>query len=141
MIKKNLYKSPIIKTITRFIIPYICLYSLYIQVNGEISPGGGFQAGVIFASAIIAADLVYSKNLMHFSIGFLRIIAVIGVMIYTGVGFIPLIFDSYYLDYSVLANDKFLAQTIGIFTIELGVGLTVAAVMYLIYFILQETQN
>ena len=63
---------------------------------------------------------------MHFSIGFLKIITVIGVIIYTGIGFISLILDSYYLDYSLLANNKFLAQTIGIFTIELGVGLTVA---------------
>ena len=59
-------------------------------------------------------------------------------MIYVGTGCISLIFDGYYLDYSVLASDKLLAQTIGIFIIEIGVGLTVAAVMCLIYFMLQE---
>ncbi len=137
--KKNLCKSPIITSITKFILPYICLYSLYIQINGEISPGGGFQAGAIFASAIIGADLIYSKSLTdYFSIDFLRIVAACGVMIYAGIGCISLIFDGYYLDYSILADDKFLAQTIGIFIIEMGVGLTVAAVMCLIYFMLQE---
>ena len=50
----------ITKTIITFIIPYILLYAIYIQLNGEISPGGGFQAGVIFASAIVAYDLLFS---------------------------------------------------------------------------------
>ena len=46
----------IIKTIIPFIIPYIILYAIYIQLNGEVSPGGGFQAGVIFACLLYTSD-------------------------------------------------------------------------------------
>ena len=45
----------VIKFILSFIILYITLYAIYIQLNGEISPGGGFQAGVIFATGIICS--------------------------------------------------------------------------------------
>ena len=37
-----LRNHPIIKSVTLFILPYIVLYALYIQINGEVSPGGGF---------------------------------------------------------------------------------------------------
>ena len=137
--KKNLSKSPIIRVVTNFILPYICLYSLYIQINGESSPGGGFQAGAIFASAIIAFDLVSIRSYKeYFSLELLRITATIGVLIYAIVGVVSLFFDSNYLDYDVFSNNKLSAQSIGIFLVELGVGMTVASVMCIIYFLLQE---
>ncbi|HJD55810.1 MAG TPA: DUF4040 domain-containing protein [Rickettsia endosymbiont of Pyrocoelia pectoralis] len=126
--------NPIIKYLTIFIVPYIILYSLYIQLNGESSPGGGFQAGVIFASGLIAYDLVYEKR--YFSINSLISIAVLGVMIYGVTGAISLFFNDNYLNYYSLTNftnDKLLAQHIGIFAVEIGIGLTVSSVMYLIY--------
>jgi len=129
---------PIIKNITAFIVPYIILYSLYIQLNGESSPGGGFQAGVIFASSLIAYDLVFGNQKLncYFSVNTLAIIAVLGIMIYGFIGTISLFFNDNYLNYYSLTNfvgDKLAAQHIAIFIVEIGIGLTVAAVMYLIY--------
>ncbi|MCZ6886835.1 MAG: DUF4040 domain-containing protein [Rickettsia endosymbiont of Ixodes persulcatus] len=130
--------TKIIKYITSFIIPYIILYSIYIQLNGESSPGGGFQAGVIFASSFIAYDLVYGNRKLnrYFSPNVLIYIAILGVAIYAIVGTISLFFNDNYLNYYSLTNfinDKLLAQHIGIFIVEIGIGLTVAAIMYLIY--------
>lgn len=130
----------IAKNITLFILPYIFLYSLYIQINGEVSPGGGFQAGVIFASSLIGFDLIYSKHLLkqRFSLDTLIFIAVLGVAIYASIGVVSFLFNMNYLDYYALANGRLLAQSIGIFAVEIGVGLTVASVMCLIYFLFQE---
>lgn len=128
----------ILRKITLFILPFIILYAFYIQINGEVSPGGGFQAGVIFASSIIAFDLISDKNDIKriFSINILTLCSILGVAIYSSIGVISLIFNDNYLNYSSIATDKILGQHIGIFTIELGVGITVAAVMCLIYFCL-----
>ncbi|WCR56893.1 DUF4040 domain-containing protein [Rickettsia asembonensis] len=128
----------IIKYITSFIIPYIILYSIYIQLNGESSPGGGFQAGVIFASSLIAYDLVYGNRKLsrYFPPNVLISIAVLGVAIYAIVGTISLFFNDNYLNYYSLTNfidDKLLAQHISIVIVEIGIGLTVSAIMYLIY--------
>jgi len=32
---------------TKFIVPSVLLYALYVQFHGDFGPGGGFQAGVI----------------------------------------------------------------------------------------------
>jgi multicomponent Na+:H+ antiporter subunit B len=130
----------ILKKITLFILPYIFLYSIYIQINGEISPGGGFQAGVIFASCLIGFDLIHGKTLSarYFNHDLLIIIATLGVFIYASIGLVSFYFGKNYLNYYILATNKLHAQSIGIFIVEIGVGLTVASVMYLIYSLLQE---
>ena len=52
-------RDPVLKVTAKFLIPLIMLFALYVQFHGEYSPGGGFQAGVIFASAIILYGLVF----------------------------------------------------------------------------------
>ncbi len=130
----------IIKHLTLFILPYIFLYALYIQVNGEISPGGGFQSGVIFASTIIGFDLVHGQRKLkqYFSLENLLFIATIGVLIYATTGIISLLFNDNYLNYYSLTNNKLLSQHIGIFIIEIGVGLCVTATMCLIYSVINS---
>ena len=38
-----------LRVVVKLLIPLILLYALYVQFHGDYSPGGGFQAGVIFA--------------------------------------------------------------------------------------------
>jgi len=130
----------IIKTIIPFITPYIILYAIYIQLNGEVSPGGGFQAGVIFATGLISYDLVFGKYMLqkHFSINGLTICGILGVIIYAGTGVISLIYNDNYLNYNSISSHDITGQHIGIFAIELGVGLTVASIMCLIYSLIRE---
>lgn len=137
--------SPIIKIVLLLIIPYIILYAIYIQMHGEVSPGGGFQAGVIFATGIVAFDLInISKNSYNFALEKKLIIyGVSGVLIYASTGLISFLYDDNFLDYNSMAKNTlvknaFTAQHIGIFLIELGVGLTVSSVLCLIYLVLKE---
>ena len=135
----------VLKIVISFIIPYLVLYAIYIQLNGEISPGGGFQAGVIFATGIIAFDLINGSKRTHqfFSEKALTICGVLGVLIYAATGLISFLFDDNYLDYNSIAKnplikDPLIGQHVGIFSIEIGVGLTVASIMCLIYLVLKE---
>lgn len=154
----------ILKTVAPIYIPYIFLYALYIQINGEVSPGGGFQAGVIFASGLITYDLIYGLQALtlHISKRILTLGGVCGVILYAGVGVACLLLGGNFLDYSVLSDSnhhvtsaasalssestKFSAsinypnisgQHLGIFIIELGVGITVTSIMCLIYTIIK----
>lgn len=144
----------IIRKVVSFIIPYIVLYAFYIELNGESSPGGGFQAGVIFASGIIAFDLIknYKETKKFFSSKVLCICAVLGVIIYATTGLVSLFFGDNYLNYYSIAKifistdllekqSLLKAQHIGIFAVEIGVGLTVASTMCLIYLTLRQNQN
>ena len=56
---------------------------------------------------------------------------------------ISFLFDDNYLDYNSIAKnplikDPLIGQHVGIFSIEIGVGLTVASIMCLIYLVLKE---
>jgi len=43
----------------RIICPVLILFSIYLITNGHISPGGGFQGGVIAASFFICRYMIY----------------------------------------------------------------------------------
>ena len=48
----------ILKVVTKTLVGMILLFGLYVQFHGDYSPGGGFQAGVIFAAAFILYGIV-----------------------------------------------------------------------------------
>jgi multicomponent Na+:H+ antiporter subunit B len=116
--------------------PIIILFAIYIQINGETSPGGGFQAGAIFASLIVGYDLIFSKYLIKQK--HLYQISIIGVLIYISMGILAVIFGYNFLDYNFLSYDHKNAQSIGVFIIEIGVFCTVSAGLSMIYFALKD---
>jgi multicomponent Na+:H+ antiporter subunit B len=121
-------------------IPFIQIYSLYVYVHGHSSPGGGFQGGCILAASFILLALSFSlKEAEHrFSEKYNVIFFSLGVFIYAGTGAVALIFNCNFLDYSTWANillvTPVMARYYGMALIELGVQLTVMAVMTSIFF-------
>ncbi len=126
----------IIKTVVRLLLPFILLYAFYIQWHGEISPGGGFQSGVIFASAFIVYSLVYDIESIKkiLSVTMLQFISVIGVLIYACTGLATIILGGNFLSYNYLADNAISGQKLGIMLVEAGVGLTVFSVIMLIFY-------
>ena len=52
----------ILRVITKLLIPLILLFALYVQFHGDFGPGGGFQAGVIFAAGLVLYALVFDLD-------------------------------------------------------------------------------
>lgn len=123
-------------TTTRLMIAPIMLFALYVQFHGDFGPGGGFQAGVIFAAAVILYGLVFGIKAAKKAIPekCLRILAALGVLLYGGVGLVTMFLGGRYLEYGVLAHDPVHGQHYGIILVELGVGIAVATVMILIFY-------
>ena len=126
----------ILHVVAKFVIPLIILFALYVQFHGDFGPGGGFQAGVIFSAAIILYSLVFGLDAAEKIIptSWLQRLAALGVLIYAGVGVATLLLGGNYLDYNLLADDQIAGQHLGILLVELGVGITVAAVMLILFF-------
>ena len=126
----------VLQVVTKLLMPFIMLFALYVQFHGDFGPGGGFQAGVIFASAFILHGLIFgvqrTRGLLPPSV--LRILMCIGVLLYTLTGVASLLAGGVYLDYDVLAHDPLHGQHWGIFSVELGVGITVTAVMISLFY-------
>ena len=103
--------------------------TVYIQMHGEVSPGGGFQAGAIIATVFMLYGLAFGEDqlLSFISLDRLKIIAVIGVWMYFSVGIMGLLGIKEFLNYSDLGAKN------AIMIVELGVGVAVSATMILIY--------
>lgn len=146
----------IIRIISKLLIPYILLFAMYVQFHGDFGPGGGFQAGVIFASALILYALVYGLPAVH-KVAPPKVIEkliALGLLIYAGTGVTCMLLGGNFLDYDVLEHHfltelpaaidflpgekphHFLpeGQHLGIFLVELGVGITVTSVMTMIFY-------
>lgn len=127
----------IIRTIARLMIPFIQLFALYVIVHGGSGPGGGFQGGVILGASMILLVIAFgmeegrkriSEKLNVFLIS-------LGVVIYAGIGILCILVGGNYLEYNILpfGTPKH-ASELGILGIEIGIGITVFAVMTSIFF-------
>ena len=135
-IQSGLQSHIVLRVVAKMIIPLIVLFALYVQFHGDYGPGGGFQAGVIAAAALILYALVFGLPMATHVVSpnLLKALAAIGVLIYAGTGVVSLFLSANFLDYNVLASDPVAGQHIGIIAIELGVGITVFAAMLSIFY-------
>lgn len=126
----------ILRIVAKLLMPFMLLFALYVQFHGDYGPGGGFQAGVIAAAAIVfyaitfglaSAQRLVPERLVE------RLLAA-GVLLYAGVGFAGLLLGGNYLDYFVLDRDPVHGQHRGIFWVEAGVALTVSGVMLKLFY-------
>ncbi len=126
----------VLHLISKLVIPPILLFALYVQFHGELGPGGGFQAGVIFASAFILYTLIQGEGTARRVVSplLLRALMGLGVLLFAGVGVASLPLGGHFLDYDVLAHHARHGQHLGILLIEVGVGVTVASVMTAVFF-------
>ena len=125
----------ILKVCTKVLLTPIILIGLYVQFHGDFGPGGGFQAGVIVASAFILFSLVFGieagKRLFPSTINL--VLLALGGIIYGGVGIVSMILGDEFLAYNILGSSAQSGQHIGILLVEFGVGLTVSNVMIALF--------
>lgn len=125
-------------------IPFMQLYGVYVLIHGHYSPGGGFQAGAALAASVLLSRIsfgmeesqrIYPKRLAY-------VLAGLGVLIYALTGLIPMLFGSWFLDYSFLpfGMDPAQLRYEGILWVEVGVVLTVTGVLIAIYDNLAEEE-
>jgi len=129
-------REPVLRVVGKLLIPYMLLFALYVQFHGDFGPGGGFQAGVIAAAAIIFYGLIYglpaARRLAPDAV--VEVMVALGVLIYAGVGIAGIVLGGNFLDYFVLDRDPVAGQHRGIFWVEAGVGVTVAGVMLKVFY-------
>ncbi len=129
----------IIETTARLITPIIQIFALYVIAHGHHSPGGGFQGGVIFGASLILLSLARNLPAALGRLSQSRAIslAATGVLIYAGIGFLCLLLGSNFLNYSALGKVLFTteieARSLSILGVEIGVGVTVATIMFVIF--------
>ncbi|GAB4171250.1 MAG: Na(+)/H(+) antiporter subunit B [Geothermobacteraceae bacterium] len=125
----------IVEMAVRIATPFILLFGMYVIAHGHYSPGGGFQGGVILGAAFILLGIAFNQEmaLRYFSERVNSILGSTGALIYVGTGVVCALLGGLFLDYSAL--DRILPlgpvewRSMGIFVVELGVGLAVMSIM------------
>ena len=136
----------IVETVARLMVPFIQLFALYVIIHGAGGPGGGFQGGVIFAASFVLLVIAFgivnagdrfpeAVNTAFFSLG---------VYIYAGVGLLCIIMgflyfgvpDAQYLNYGFIPLTAHFEENraLGMDLVEIGIGITVMAVITSIFF-------
>ncbi len=130
----------ILRVGAKLVLPFILVFALYVQFHGDYSPGGGFQAGVIAASAVFIVAIIFGLDtakqiaptaMVEFMVPF-------GVLIFAGTGVVGLLAGYNYLDYTPLASDTPVARERGILLVEFGVLVTVAGTMTAMFYAFVE---
>ena len=130
----------VLRVVAKLLIPFILLFALYVQFHGDFGPGGGFQAGVIIAAAMIFYGLIYGlpavRKVMPEPL--VESMMAVGVLVYGGVGVAGLLLGGNYLHYFVLSDDPVHGQERGIFWVEMGVAITVSGVMLKVFYMFAD---
>ncbi len=55
----------LLRIISRFLHPFVLMFGVFIVLNGDLSPGGGFQGGVVLASSFILLYFIGEVNKLN----------------------------------------------------------------------------
>jgi multicomponent Na+:H+ antiporter subunit B len=126
----------VLRVVTGMLMPFILLFALYVLFHGDFGPGGGFQAGVIFASGFVLYSLVFGLDRAQRVLPsrVLWPLVSLGPLLYVGVGVANMLLGGAFLDYDTFApGDPAAGQHLGVLLVESAIGITVAAVMTSIF--------
>ncbi|MAG29368.1 MAG: cation:proton antiporter [Deltaproteobacteria bacterium] len=130
-------ETVILRVVGKAFVPFILIFALYVQFHGDYGPGGGFQAGVIFAAGLILHALTFGLDELRRAIPpiVVEVGIALGALLYGGVGVVSMLKGGEFLHYGVLDHhDEVHGQHLGILLVELGVGITVTFVMVAIFY-------
>lgn len=126
----------ILRVITKLFIPFIMIFAFYVQFHGHYSPGGGFQAGVILAAAVVLYAIVFGMDEAQRVVPPAAVEAMVplGVVVFAGTGLVSMLRGHAFLDYDPLFADPVESQYWGILIVEFGVLISVTGAMLAIFY-------
>jgi multicomponent Na+:H+ antiporter subunit B len=131
----------ILRVCAKIFIPFILVFALYVQFHGDYGPGGGFQAGVIAAAAVILYAIIFGLDPCRRTVPppVVEAMVPLGVLIFAGVGVWSFFNGGAYLDYYYLIvhyghPERIEGQHWGVFLVELGVFVTVSGTMVALFY-------
>ena len=136
------FGSVILDAVARILVPIVLLFGVYVLIHGHVSPGGGFQGGVLFGSGLIMLRLVWGpggedRDVPAFgpSLRGSLILASAGILGYVGIGLAAMAFGGAFLDYGTLplGSDPAHVRELATLGIETAVFFTVAGTVALLF--------
>ena len=129
--------SVILEVAYRLLSPILLMFGIYVLVHGEVSAGGGFQAGVILGLAVICERILSPSDDTHHPLWQYRAVAAagIGTLLYALVGVTTIAMGGNFLEYGLLPLPvgEVERHAFGMLFIEVGVTVCVMATVVSIF--------
>lgn len=132
-------KTDILEVFSRKLAPFILLFGCYLIAFGHLSPGGGFQGGVVLASGIILLALCHGVTPLQgiFPKHVISCIEALGFLGFLMIGLAGMILGGHFLMNFLPVSHVTQAPNTGfIFLLNLVIGLKVGAGMVVMCFYL-----
>ena len=133
--------SDIVRIVSRKLTPFVFLFGLYLVSYGHISPGGGFQGGVVIASGVILLNLGRGKDeaFRAFKPAILRWVEMAAYFAFLCVGVLGILLNKGFLgNFLPLGKAGSFPSAGFVFLLNLVIGIKVGAGISLICFDLIE---
>ena len=140
------FGSVILDAAARILVPAVLLFAVYVLVHGHISPGGGFQGGVLFGSGLVMMRLIWGPphpsrgddpGVPAFgpSLNGFLILACAGILVYVGIGLAAMVFGGAFLDYGTLplGEDPAQVRELATLGVETAVFLAVSGTVGVLF--------
>lgn len=90
--------SLILRTTTRFMLPLLLLFSVFLLVRGHNEPGGGFSGGLVAATAFVLHALTFDVKRTGLLLPMdSRNFIGVGLLVAAGAGIVPLLLGQPFL--------------------------------------------
>ncbi|MBF4510276.1 MAG: sodium:proton antiporter [Aeromicrobium sp.] len=126
--------SMIVRFIVRVLAPFIVLFSIYVVLNGHVTPGGGFQGGTIAGALVIALTLIMSDEQAARLLPRRpeRVLQAAAPLAFIMTGVTGLLLTGDFLGYPV-GHESALVATLMLTFVEIGIGVGGAMVIATIF--------
>ncbi|MDK2895914.1 MAG: multicomponent Na+:H+ antiporter subunit [Candidatus Atribacteria bacterium] len=130
--------SIIVKRIFGILTPFLFVSGIYLILHGHLSPGGGFQGGVILGTISIVFCIVYGSSFDYtrYSPQSKTILEVSGALLFLAMGIIGIFLEGFFLANWFSSPERLgkLLTPGSIFGINLGVGIKIGAGLSIIFY-------
>ena len=132
-------ESQIIDMASRKLAPYMLLFGLYLVAHGHLSPGGGFQGGVVIASGVVLLALGRGIGVTHNllptrSIQAVELTTFVSLLLFPSLGFVAA--GYFFASFLPQEQANLLPGASHVFLLNMLIGIKVAAGITLIYYYL-----
>jgi len=134
-------ETKIVRNVARKLFPVLVLFAFYLIIYGHISPGGGFQGGVVLGSSLILLYLSEGPERVEkkFKNSQLAMLEAIGVLTFVGIGFLGIILGKHFLGNFLPIGRVGMVPSAGlVLLLNLFIGTKVGAGISLIFYALMK---
>lgn len=137
----GLTRYNVVGTVIKKMVPFMVMYGLYVIFHGEVSPGGGFQGGVILGASFVLYALVFSypEGKKKMTEDTLRVLNGLGPFLYAFTGLIGIITGYTFLANKVIKTiphgiEGTLFSSLPLLLIEIGIGIGIGSIITHIFY-------